>query len=93
MTPLRFKQLSDFLLKIPQEKRRAVFQMTHSEMDAKYKTVRLDRCPGNCPCCGRSWSVWEMLHAPGSLLRSGNSADADLRLLRIGLERHFLGRP
>ncbi len=52
MTPLRFKQLSDALLKIPQEKRRAVFQMTHSEVDTKYKAVLLDRCPGNSlqPC-------------------------------------------
>lgn len=42
-TPLRFNQLCDALLKIPSDNWRAVFQMTHSGMDTKYKAVPLDR--------------------------------------------------
>lgn len=68
----------------------AMFQMTHSEMDSKYKAVLLNRCPGNSPFCGHSHNIWKILDAPGNLPRgSGDSGDVDLLLPRNGLERHL----
>lgn len=61
-----FNIYSIFPLEIPQDKWRAVFQMSHLEMDSEDKVVHLDRHPCKSSGYSHPHSIWQIPDVPKS---------------------------